>query len=579
MAIVDTTIQPPMFSTGPNGGALKWIQSGDDHGYEVVFVESATSPVTGLTATFNGITYNLWDFHFHTTSEHTHAGGSYDAEIHMVHKAADTSKIMVIGIWLQVVGDTLGQHINSDTFPIQPLQDHSAQAVFFNAQVNAGALQTLVITSISSGQIYINMPVVGHPVIPKGCLITAITSGTLGGPGSYTISYPATAVVPPNTPLSAGFTFAHRNSFIKKLQDNQGGYPFISAFNCTSDATCRAEIEIPEGELPFNPYATIRPGSPAFYTYTGSLTTPPCTEGVTWVMMAEPVPISKADLIFIRQNIAGFYSTRSVNFGESNRPVQPLNGRSVYYSPGFTIAANSPSGALAPPDSGLVLGALSFTMILIALLYIVLVSPRCRGQLSRNVPTLDTGSAATTKVKQEDPEEPCPSESAPVKRVQKRETRFEDVYEDKDDKLPQRDIVPVGGITMSTMHSAPVPAPASTAIITPSVIAPATIVAPSVPPAPFITQPAPVVAQPAAAVVHPAIGPTPTLIASSATPPSIASQLKARLPVGPPGPPAESPRTSLSRRESKSIPGSPSAASPIVPVSTTPPVAIPKAAD
>jgi len=33
-----------------------------------------------------------------------------------------------------------------------------------------------------------------------------------------------------------------------------------------------------------------------FFTYTGSLTTPPCTPGITWVVMATPITISQAQL-------------------------------------------------------------------------------------------------------------------------------------------------------------------------------------------------------------------------------------------------------------------------------------------
>lgn len=54
------------------------------------------------------------------------------------------------------------------------------------------------------------------------------------------------------------------------------------------------------------------------YRYSGSLTTPPCSEGVAWFVLADPIEVS-AD------QIANF---REVFFG-NNRPTQALNGRVV----------------------------------------------------------------------------------------------------------------------------------------------------------------------------------------------------------------------------------------------------------
>ncbi|WP_338759090.1 carbonic anhydrase family protein [Massilia sp. METH4] len=60
------------------------------------------------------------------------------------------------------------------------------------------------------------------------------------------------------------------------------------------------------------------PAEHSYYAYMGSLTTPPCSEGVHWQVMKEPVDISKAQL-------AAFRKLYHMNA----RPVQPLNGRVV----------------------------------------------------------------------------------------------------------------------------------------------------------------------------------------------------------------------------------------------------------
>jgi len=55
-----------------------------------------------------------------------------------------------------------------------------------------------------------------------------------------------------------------------------------------------------------------------FYAFTGSLTTPPCSESVAWQVLKTPVELSK-------NQIASFKKIFAMNA----RPVQPLNGRKV----------------------------------------------------------------------------------------------------------------------------------------------------------------------------------------------------------------------------------------------------------
>lgn len=56
----------------------------------------------------------------------------------------------------------------------------------------------------------------------------------------------------------------------------------------------------------------------AYYTYMGSLTTPPCTEDVLWMVFRQPLQVSP-------QQIAIF----SRLYAHNSRPVQPTNGRLI----------------------------------------------------------------------------------------------------------------------------------------------------------------------------------------------------------------------------------------------------------
>lgn len=56
-----------------------------------------------------------------------------------------------------------------------------------------------------------------------------------------------------------------------------------------------------------------------YYYFNGSLTTPPCSEGVAWLLIKEPVEASK-------EQIEQFRSTMGF---ENNRPIQPINTRVI----------------------------------------------------------------------------------------------------------------------------------------------------------------------------------------------------------------------------------------------------------
>ena len=56
-----------------------------------------------------------------------------------------------------------------------------------------------------------------------------------------------------------------------------------------------------------------------YYRFNGSLTTPPCSEGVRWLVMKEPMTASK-------QQIDTF---KNVLHEPNNRPLQPKNARPI----------------------------------------------------------------------------------------------------------------------------------------------------------------------------------------------------------------------------------------------------------
>ena len=65
----------------------------------------------------------------------------------------------------------------------------------------------------------------------------------------------------------------------------------------------------------------LLPGDLSYYSYVGSLTEPPCTEGVEWFVLAGPIEVD-------RRYLHRYFRTT----GRNARPLQPLDGRPVLVS-------------------------------------------------------------------------------------------------------------------------------------------------------------------------------------------------------------------------------------------------------
>lgn len=72
-------------------------------------------------------------------------------------------------------------------------------------------------------------------------------------------------------------------------------------------------------DLPGINAADLLPEDRSHYSYSGSLTTPPCSEGVQWIVMKQPVTLSTEQIAALKRAIGI----------DNNRPVQGLNGRTI----------------------------------------------------------------------------------------------------------------------------------------------------------------------------------------------------------------------------------------------------------
>jgi carbonic anhydrase len=63
----------------------------------------------------------------------------------------------------------------------------------------------------------------------------------------------------------------------------------------------------------------LLPGDRGYWTYMGSITTPPCTEGVRWFVFEQPVSISRSQL----------RAFETLGYKINSRPLQDRNGRKI----------------------------------------------------------------------------------------------------------------------------------------------------------------------------------------------------------------------------------------------------------
>jgi carbonic anhydrase len=81
-----------------------------------------------------------------------------------------------------------------------------------------------------------------------------------------------------------------------------------------------SEGQRPAPGIDLNP-AGMLPAALGYFTYTGSVTAPPCTEGVKWIVLKTPVELSAAQI-----------DAFAMLYPDDVRPLQPLNGRIVQES-------------------------------------------------------------------------------------------------------------------------------------------------------------------------------------------------------------------------------------------------------
>ena len=119
-------------------------------------------------------------------------------------------------------------------------------------------------------------------------------------------------------PMAMVAHFVHKNqagklAVLGVLLNEGAENPTLKAVWANAPKSEGPEVVVPNARL--NPAALV-PKNLAYYSFEGSLTTPPCSEGVTFYVLKTPTAMSKEQV-------------QAFPFKLNARPVQPLNGRKI----------------------------------------------------------------------------------------------------------------------------------------------------------------------------------------------------------------------------------------------------------
>uniref|UniRef100_A0A8B9LMM8 carbonic anhydrase n=1 Tax=Astyanax mexicanus TaxID=7994 RepID=A0A8B9LMM8_ASTMX len=86
---------------------------------------------------------------------------------------------------------------------------------------------------------------------------------------------------------------------------------------------------------------TLLPATLQYWTYEGSLTTPPLHESVTWIVLRDPISVSPAQMEKFRSLLFSAEKETPHCMVDNYRPPQPLKGRKVRCSFKYTAFHSS----------------------------------------------------------------------------------------------------------------------------------------------------------------------------------------------------------------------------------------------
>jgi carbonic anhydrase len=114
------------------------------------------------------------------------------------------------------------------------------------------------------------------------------------------------------------------------LQEGDPALPLADLVIESAPAEAGQEVELEEERSPLELFLALDATTgivTEYSTYVGSLTTPPCSEGVRWLVLPDPAPVSASAVDRLHHHVSDF--PEYGGYESNNRPTQRLNDREI----------------------------------------------------------------------------------------------------------------------------------------------------------------------------------------------------------------------------------------------------------